>query len=99
MRNMTLVTQQKLQGVLSGRQVHFSLGLACTEVEVIEIVWNWLIQRRRLGIDQQMVVPGILSIGARRCHSHTAQPKMNGGLGRKGLTILQVDEIDRGSRR
>ena len=95
MRNMTLIAQQKLQGVLSGRQAHLGLGLACTEVQVIEIVWNRLIQGRQLGIDQQIVVAGILSIGTCRRHPHAAQPKMNGGLGRKRLTILQVDEVNR----
>jgi len=95
MRNVSLISQEKPQGVLSGRQAHLSFGLAGAKMQVIEIVWNWLIQWGQFGIDQQMVVSGIFSIGTCWRHPHPAQPKMNGGSGRKRVAILQVDEINR----
>ena len=94
-RNVSLIPQEKLEGVLSGGQVDLSLGLSGAEMQVIEIVWNWLIQWRKLGIDQQMVVPGILPVGARRRHAHPAQSEMNRGPGWKRRAIVEVDEIDR----
>ncbi len=99
MRNVPPISQYKLKGMLPGGQAHFSLSLAGAKMQVREVVWNRLIEWRLLGIDQQMVVSGILSIGARRRHSHTAKPKMNRRLGRQRIAILDVNEINGGARR
>src|SRR5262245_2341288 len=99
MRNVPLISQQKLKGMLPGGQAHFSLSLAGAKMQVREVVWNRLIQWRQLGIDQQMMVTGVLSIGACRRHPHAAQPKMNGRLGRQRVAILDVNEINGSSRR
>ena len=80
-------------------QVDFSLGLAGAKMQVVEVVWNRFIQRRQIGIDYQMVVSRIRSIGPRRCYPHTTKPKMNSQLGRHRIAILKVDEIDCGPRR
>jgi hypothetical protein len=76
-RNVPAVSQQELKRMLSGGQAYLSLCLAGSKVEVREVVWDWLIQRRQVGIDQKMVMSGILTIGAGRRHSHTTKPKMN----------------------
>jgi hypothetical protein len=85
--------------VLSGGEAYLSLSLAGSKVEVREVAWDWLIQRRQLGIDQKMVMSGIDTIGAGRCHSHTTKPEMNDRLGRQRVAILDVNEINGGARR
>ncbi len=99
MRNVPLISQYQLKGMLPGGQAHVSLSLAGAKMQVREVAWNRLIQRRQLGIDQQMVMSGILSIGARGCYSHTAKPKMNDRLGRQRVAVLDVNEINGGPRR
>src|SRR2546428_2530550 len=80
--------------MLAGGQAHVSLGLAGAKMQVRKVVGNRLIQRRQLGIDQQMVMSGILSIGARGRYSHTAKPKMNDRLGLQRVAVLDVNEIN-----
>lgn len=80
-------------------EVHFSLSLAGAKMQVIEVARDRLVQRRQIGIDDQMVVSGILSIGSRRRHPHTAKPETNSRLGRQRVTILRLDEINGGPRR
>ena len=52
MRHMVLVAKEELQDVRAGGESDFGLGLAGAEVQVIEIIRNWLVERRQLGIDQ-----------------------------------------------
>src|SRR5215467_13886818 len=85
--------------MLARGQTHLGLGLAGAKMQVREVVWNRLIQRRQFRIDQQMVMSGILSVGARGCYSHTAKPEMNDRLGRQRVAVLDVDEIYGGSWR
>lgn len=102
MRHVPLVSQQELERMLSGRQAHFSLSLAGTKMQVREVIWNRLIERGQLGIDQQMMVSRVLSIGARRGYSHAAKPEVDDRFGRQCVAILDVYEIDgsaRGGRR
>jgi hypothetical protein len=73
--------------------------LAGAKMQVGEVIWNRLIQRRQLGIDQEMVMSGILSIGACGRYSHTAKPKMNDRLGRQRVAVLDINEINGGPRR
>src|SRR5258708_32891524 len=99
MRNVPLISQYQLKGMLPGGQAHVSLSLAGAKMHVREVAWNRLSQRRQLGIDQQMVMSGILSIGARGRYSHTAKPKMNDRLRRQRVAVLDVNEINDGPRR
>src|SRR5215471_2653315 len=85
--------------MLSGRQAQFGLSLAGTKMQVREVVWNRLIQRRQLGIDQQMVMSRVLSIGACWCHPHTAKPEVDDRFGRECVRILNVYEINGSTRR
>jgi hypothetical protein len=94
MRDMSAVSQQKLKRMLARGQIHFSLSLAGAKMQVIEVAWNRLIQRRQLRIDYQMMVSRILSFRSRRRHPHTAKPKMNSRLGRQCVAILKIDEIN-----
>jgi hypothetical protein len=98
-RNVPAISQQELKRMLSGGQAYLSLCLAGSKVEVREVAWDWSIQRWQIGIDQKMVMSGILMIGAGRCHSHATKPKMNDRLGRQRVAILDVNEINGGARR
>src|SRR5258705_513678 len=88
MGDVIFVAEEKLERMLSEWKVDLCLVLAGAKMQVCEVARNWLIQRRQLGIDQQMVMSGILPIGARRCHSHTAKPNMNDRFGRQRIAVL-----------
>ena len=45
---MIVIAEHELQRVRSRRQVHDCLSLSGTEMKVIEIVRNWVIQGRQL---------------------------------------------------
>jgi len=47
--------------------------LTGSEVEVIEIVGDGLVERRQLSIDQQMVMTGIRTIESGGCNPHLLQ--------------------------
>ena len=60
--------------VPGGSSMH-RLGLAGAEVEVVAVVRDRLVQRRQVGVDQQVVVAGIGLVHACRRHAHVAQPE------------------------
>ena len=74
MRNVILVTQQQLQGVAAGRQVKARLGLPETEMQMVVVVWYWLIQWRQIGIDDQVMMTGIGLLNASRCDAAPLNP-------------------------
>jgi hypothetical protein len=49
--NVILVTQQQLQGVGAWFECDLRLGLSSTEMKVIEVIGNRLVQRRQISID------------------------------------------------
>src|SRR3984893_10341871 len=59
MRQVILVTEQQLEGMLAERKRDLRLGLSRSEVQVIEVIRNRLVQRRQRGVDHEMVVGGI----------------------------------------
>src|SRR3954471_11207223 len=97
MRNVIFVPEQQLQRVRSGRQVQFDLGLSSAEMQMIEIGGNRFIEPRKLGVDQEGMVPRTLTVGSGRSNSHSAQSKVNHGLRRDRGAVLEVDEVDRGT--
>lgn len=68
-----MVTKNELQRVLARRQFDARIRLTRTEVQVISIRRNFLVERRQVGIDQQMVVPRIRNSHALWAHAHVAQ--------------------------
>ena len=56
MRDVILITQEKLQRMRSGRQVQLCLRLPGTEMQMVEIIGDGLIEWRELGINQEMVM-------------------------------------------
>src|SRR5262249_51117067 len=51
MRNVILVTSEQLQGVGSWFECNLRLGLSSTEMKVIEIIGDRLVQGRQISID------------------------------------------------
>ena len=71
-RDVILVAQQQLQGVLPGLQRHLGFGLAGAEVQMVEVARNRLVERRQIGVDEQMMMARIFPIRARRRDTHVA---------------------------
>jgi hypothetical protein len=68
-------------------------------MEVIGISGNWFIQRRQIGIDQQMVMSGVDFFRARRRHAHAMETEVDGVSLGNGCAILEIDEIHCGTLR
>ena len=74
------VREQKLQRVFAGRQGDRCFGLSGSEVQVIEVARYRLVEGRKIGVDQEMVVTGIGIIDAGRCDTHFLDAKEEGHL-------------------
>jgi len=96
---MVLFAEQELQGVLPRRQRHVGLGLPGPKTQMVEVIGDRLVERRQLGVDQQMMVPRVRPVGPGRRYSHTAQTEMDRGLRGERGAVLEIDEMDRGARR
>ena len=94
MRNVILVRQEKLQRVLARGERHLSLCLAATEMEMLRVVGNGLVERRQIRIDQKMVVPRVKFGNSRRRDTHALQTEVHDRRLFKGVAILDIDEID-----
>ena len=95
---MVGVAEEQLKRVLAQRKVNCCFGLSRSEVQMIEVIRYRLIQRRQLGVDQEMVVAGVGLFDARRRHAHVDKTKVNGRLLRKHGFVPQADEINPGVR-
>jgi len=51
MWDVVLVAEQQLQRMVPRRQCNLGFGLARTEMQMVWIIWDWLIERRQVGID------------------------------------------------
>src|SRR6267378_7768692 len=56
MRNMVFVGEQQLQRMFAERQRNLRFGLAGAKMQMIEITRDRLIERRQIGVDQQMMM-------------------------------------------
>src|SRR5437588_415313 len=99
MWDVVLVAEQQLQRMVARRQCNLDFGLASTEMQMVRIIRDWLIEWWKLGIDQQMMMAGIGAVRAGRGDAHVLQTKINRQLGGNRVPILEADEIDIGSRR
>ena len=73
--------------------------LSRSEMQMIEVVRDWLVQRRQLGVDQEVMVAGVSLVDPRRCHPHVDEAKADGRILRKNRAILQSDETKLGVTR
>ena len=58
-RHVIAVCHQKLQRVSAGRQLDDRFRLATAEMQVLLVAGYRLIEWRQVGIDQQMMMPGV----------------------------------------
>ena len=63
------------------RYLRFSLSGA--EMEMIEVVWDGLIERRQRGVDQQVMMPRVGLGYARGRNAHVDKTKVDDGIGRE----------------
>jgi len=95
---MVGVAKEQLKRVFAQRKVNYCLGLSRPEVQMIEVIRDRLIQRRQLGVNQEMVVAGVGLFDARRRHAHVGKTEMNCRLLPNYGSLLQVDKINPGVR-
>ncbi len=96
MCDVIFVTEDKLERMLSEGERNLRLGLPRAKMQVIEIIWNGLIQRREGGVHHQMMVAGIGLFHAGRRYPHVDEAKAYDRLARYVGPIGRVDEINLG---
>ena len=89
---MVVVAQKELERVFAYGQGHGRFRLPCAEMKMIEIARYRIVQRRQLGIDQEVMVTRVGPVDSRRGNSHVSEPKVKGWAGRQNGTILYTDE-------
>ena len=77
---MVLVAHQKLKRVLAGFERDLRFALAAAEMKMIEVVGDRLIERRQLGVDQEVMMARVLAVCAGRSEAHILQPEVHGEL-------------------
>ena len=97
--NVILVAHQKLQRMVAGLERDFRFGLSGAEVQMVEVARDRLIERRQIGVDQQMVMAGVLAIRSRGRDPHVPQPEIERHFFRNRRAVLEVHEIDLGAGR
>ena len=66
MRNVSVITQQELQSVLSCGQRNLRLGLSGAEMNVVEVGGDRLIDWRQRSVDEKVMMTGIRPDSSRR---------------------------------
>ena len=59
MWDMPVVAEKQLQGVLARAQRNFGLCLPSSEVQMIEVAWNFLIQGGQRAVYEKVMVAAI----------------------------------------
>ena len=78
MRYVLIVCQYELKRMPAGRQRYGLLCLSASEMEMVGIVRNLAVQWRRVGVDDEVVVPCIRLIHSRRGNAHAFEAEVNG---------------------
>jgi len=80
MRDVIFVTEDKLERMLSEWKRDLRLGLSRAKMQVIEIIGNGLIKRRRRDVHHQVMMAGIGFFDTCRRHPHVDEAKAYGRL-------------------
>ena len=99
MRHMVRIAEEELKRVSTGGKRDRCFRLSRSEMQMIEVVRDRLVQRRQLGVDQKVVVAGVSPVDPRRCYPHIDKAKANGRILRKNRAILQPHETELGVTR
>ena len=86
---MTVVAEQKLKGVLPRRQLEYGLGLPTAKVTMLFITRDRERQIGKFRIDQQVVMAGLLLVGAGGRDSHAREPELNRHRVRNDSTVCR----------
>ena len=70
MRDMPVIPKQQLQCMRPRGQSELRFGLPGAEMQMVLVVWDRLVERGQIGVDQQMVMAGIRSFDPRGRDSH-----------------------------
>lgn len=81
------------------RQRDLGLGLPAAEMDVVEIARDRLVERRQIGVDQQMMVAGIASGLPGGSDLHAADCEANDELAGDAVIIGEADEAELGDCR
>jgi hypothetical protein len=73
---VVLVAHQQLQCVLAPPERNLGLGLPGAEMQMVEVVWDRPVERRQIGIYQQVMMAGILAIRAGGGDAHVPQTEI-----------------------
>lgn len=91
---MRPIAHQQLQGVFARRKAQFGFGLPLTEMQMVIIIGDWLIQWWQRGIDQQMVVTRSWFVDTRGGKCHIFEAKAHQHRVADGRAILWREEKD-----
>lgn len=86
-RYMRLVAEQQLQGVFAGLQFHRGFGLALAEMHMIGVGNDRRIQWRQVGIDEQVMMTGIVEGHASGGDAHAFQAELHCDRARDALFL------------
>ena len=79
---------------------NLSLALPAAEMEMIEVIWDRLIERRQFGVDKQMMMAGIFAIGASGREAHVFQAEIYGEFRWQDRAFFdRISEINLGAWR
>ncbi len=93
-RDVQVVCEQELQAVAARRERHRRLGLSLAEVHVVRVGRDRQVERRRVGVDQQVMVAGVLHRDAGGRDAHAAQAEAHGHGARDRLAIVRRDDVE-----
>jgi hypothetical protein len=97
---MVLVPKQKLQRMGAWRKLDARVSFASAVVQVVPVGGDLLVERRKIGIDQQMMVSGVGNVDALRTDPHAAQAHPHPELAAVNHgTVGRPDDVLLGTRR
>ena len=99
MRDVVGVPQEELQSVTSRRQGDVRLRLAASEMQVVLVVRDRLVQRGERRVNQQVVVAGVRLVDTGWSHPHFLESEPNRERGWHISAVLRRNNIFAGSRR
>ena len=79
---VVLVPEQKLKFMRAKRKRYLRFSLSGAEMEMIEVVWDGLIERGQRGVDQQVMMPRVGLGYACRRNAHVQKAEVDDGVGR-----------------
>ena len=96
---MVLIRKYELQRMSAKRERNFSFSLTGAKVQMIEIIWYRFIERREIGIDQQVMMSGVEFFKARGRDAHSNQSKTDDWCGNDIRVLRGINEVHFRSRR